>query len=111
MVIPLHADHGCAEGRERCAAVLVTNAPNRTELQAAALHKFYGLTPMEAAVAIRVSQGDGLPAAANMLGIRISTARTHLHRVFDKTGTQRQSQLAWLFQSLPNGAENSTTRS
>jgi DNA-binding CsgD family transcriptional regulator/PAS domain-containing protein len=104
MVNPLRADHGWAEGRERCAAVLVTNAPNQTEAQVAALHTFYGLTPMEAQVAIRVSRGEGLPAAAGKLGIRVSTARTHLHRVFDKTGAQRQSQLAWLFQSLPNGA-------
>jgi DNA-binding CsgD family transcriptional regulator/PAS domain-containing protein len=104
MVVPLRADHGWAEGRERCAAVLVTNSPNETEAQAAALRIFYGLTPTEAAVAIRVSRGEGLPAAADTLGMRISTARTHLHRVFDKTGTQRQSQLAWLLRSLPDGA-------
>jgi DNA-binding CsgD family transcriptional regulator len=33
--------------------------------------------------------------------MKTSTARTHLHRIFDKTATQRQAQLVALLRSLP----------
>jgi DNA-binding CsgD family transcriptional regulator len=64
------------------------------------LRSLYGLTPTEVAVAGLVSRGEGVAAAAAALGMRTSTARTHLHRIFNKTGTSRQSQLAHLLTSL-----------
>jgi DNA-binding CsgD family transcriptional regulator len=51
---------------------------------------------MEAAVAIEIAHGDGLQSVAEKLGIGTSTARTHLQHAFEKTGTRRQAQLAWL---------------
>ncbi len=64
------------------------------------LRALYGLTPAEAALAARVASGGGVKAAARALGIAPSTARTHLHRVFDKTGTARQAELAALLATL-----------
>jgi DNA-binding CsgD family transcriptional regulator len=104
LVMPVRADHGWAEGHERCVAVLVMNPPEQAEPQARLLQVLYGLTPREAAVAVRVCRGEGLPAAAVALDMGTSTARTHLNRVFDKTGTHRQSELAWLLQALPREA-------
>jgi DNA-binding CsgD family transcriptional regulator len=102
LVVPVRADHGWAQGAEHCVAVFVTRAADRAGPLPALLITLYGLTPTEAAVALIVARGDGLPAAAAGLGMRISTARTHLHRIFGKTGTSRQSQLAWLLRSLPH---------
>jgi DNA-binding CsgD family transcriptional regulator len=39
------------------------------------------------------NRGSSLQAAADRLGIKIATARTHLHRIFVKTGTTRQAEL------------------
>jgi DNA-binding CsgD family transcriptional regulator len=37
--------------------------------------------------------GDSLQCAANALGIKYETVRTHLKSVFQKTGTCRQAEL------------------
>ena len=56
----------------------------------------FDLTPAERAVFDLVAQGLGLPEAAKALAVRPSTAKTHLLRVFEKTGLRRQSELARL---------------
>ncbi|WP_174285306.1 helix-turn-helix transcriptional regulator [Sphingomonas bacterium] len=40
-----------------------------------------------------VADGSGLPVAAGRLGIKLSTAKTHLQRIFEKTGSNRQAEL------------------
>jgi DNA-binding CsgD family transcriptional regulator len=102
IVVPLRPDHGWTEGEDRCVAIFVTGSADDVEARISALNTLYGLTPTEAVVAVKVGRGDGLPATAKGLGIRITTARTHLQRVFNKTGTSRQSQLAWMLSVLPN---------
>ena len=62
---------------------------------------WFGLTPAEAEVALRAARGDGLRAIADALGIQHSTARSHLHRVFQKAGVSRQAELAWMVAHLP----------
>jgi len=57
------------------------------------LRQIYGLTEAEAAVCNEILQGYGLQAAADNLGVSPSTARTHLQRIFRKTGTSRQAEL------------------
>lgn len=57
------------------------------------LRDVYGLTLAEAEVALRVLDGHGLQGVADSLGVTLSTVRTHLQRVFDKTGTHRQADL------------------
>jgi DNA-binding CsgD family transcriptional regulator len=64
------------------------------------LQTLYGMTRMEAAVAGLISKGGGVKAAARKLGIAPSTARTHLHRIFDKTGTKGQAELAYLINQI-----------
>lgn len=53
----------------------------------------FGLTPAEATVAFEMLTGDGREATAQRCGISINTARTHLTRIFDKTGVNRQAEL------------------
>ena len=44
-------------------------------------------------------QGMTISEAAEALGISIPTAKTHLARLFDKTGTSRQTDLVRLAMS------------
>jgi DNA-binding CsgD family transcriptional regulator len=57
------------------------------------LREKFGMTLAEAGFAIEISKGDGIQAAADRLSISRATARTHLSRIFDKTGTRRQAEL------------------
>lgn len=60
------------------------------------LQALFGLTLAEAKLAREVMRGDGLQACARRLGVAANTARTHLNRVFGKTGTKRQAELVRL---------------
>jgi DNA-binding CsgD family transcriptional regulator len=60
------------------------------------LRRRYGLTAAEAAFALEIAKGDGKPAVAERLGISFATARTHLSRIFEKTGVHRQAELVRL---------------
>ena len=53
----------------------------------------YGLTPSESRLALRLATGESLRVAAAALDISYETARTTLKRVFEKTGTHRQTEL------------------
>ncbi len=62
----------------------------------ALLQELFGLTAAEAVFAAEISRGDGLQAVAERLSIAQTTARTHLTRIFEKTGTRRQAELVRL---------------
>ncbi|UPG73910.1 LuxR C-terminal-related transcriptional regulator [Roseomonas gilardii subsp. gilardii] len=58
------------------------------------LREIYGLTTAEAGVAAWAAQGIGLPEVGQILGITVNTVRTHVRRVFHKTGVRSQAELA-----------------
>jgi DNA-binding CsgD family transcriptional regulator/PAS domain-containing protein len=67
------------------------------------LQALFGLTPMEALVGAEIFRGEGLRSAADALGISVTTARTHLQRIFGKTGTRKQAELvAIIARACPN---------
>ena len=66
--------------------------PNPTER----LREKYGFTGAEAAFALEIARGDGKQAAAERRGVSFATARTHLSRIFEKTGVHRQAELVRL---------------
>jgi DNA-binding CsgD family transcriptional regulator len=51
------------------------------------------LQPGEAALAVEFANGHRLQTCANRLGISLTTAKTHLQRIFAKTGVSRQTDL------------------
>lgn len=61
-----------------------------------AVRRLYGLTKTEADIAMRVLDGAGLTPITEELSISLSTARTHLQHIFDKTNTHRQAELVRL---------------
>ncbi|MGE3147885.1 MAG: helix-turn-helix transcriptional regulator [Pseudorhodoplanes sp.] len=63
----------------------------------------YALTPKEAELAAMLTSGHSLKDAAAACGMRFSTARSHLERIFRKTGTRQQHQLVALLRIAATG--------
>lgn len=55
-----------------------------------------GLSPVESRLAAALARGESLNEASATAGVRISSARTYMKRIFEKTGTRRQAQLVGL---------------
>jgi DNA-binding CsgD family transcriptional regulator len=66
----------------------------------AILSTLYGLTAAEARVASEIGRGGILRDIGKRLHVSENTLKTHLKRVFDKTGVRRQSDLVGLVASL-----------
>lgn len=64
--------------------------------------KHFGLTPSELRVLLSIVQIGGVPETAQALGIAEQTVKTHLHRLFSKTGTTRQAELVKLVAGFSN---------
>ncbi len=86
------------------AAVFVTPATESPPPPFEALAALYDLTPTEARVMVEIASGKNRAATAQSLGIADSTVKTHLTRVFEKTGTTEQPELAKLVASLTSPA-------
>ena len=61
--------------------------------------KRYGISPAECRVLMMLTHGMTPREAADALGISEPTAKTHLQRLFQKTGTDRQADLMRLTMS------------
>jgi DNA-binding CsgD family transcriptional regulator len=68
------------------------------------LRELYRLSPAEAALAQRMVIGDTLQQAARTRGIGVSTARSYLEQIFQKTETNRQADLVRFLLSLPRAS-------
>jgi DNA-binding CsgD family transcriptional regulator len=78
------------------AAVFVQKAALDTPSPQELIVKLYKLTPAELRVLLAIVQVGGVPETAETLGVAESTVKTHLHRVFEKTGAKRQADLVKL---------------
>lgn len=78
------------------AAILISDPDGAIDLPAGAVADLYGLSPAETVVAIETAKGLGLAAVAARLGISRNTAKTHMSRIFEKTGADRQAALVRL---------------
>lgn len=94
-VVPLHVREGYTH-----ALVVLVDPAHESEPSVTLLHRLYQLTRTEAEVALRVARGAEPKQIADDLSVSITTVRTHLHRVFHKTGTHRQVELLRLLLSL-----------
>lgn len=74
------------------AVVVNQQAPDSPAIGGALMQAF-GLTPREFTILAQLLKGLSIEEAAAELGIEVATARSHLHRIFAKTGTARQGEL------------------
>lgn len=95
LVSRLHVGEGEAEA-QTAAAVFVHDPDALRPAGEALLAQLYDLTPREAAVASRLSEGCTLAEAAESLGMSLNTAKVRLREVFAKTRTARQVELVRL---------------
>jgi DNA-binding CsgD family transcriptional regulator len=103
LIAPLPVESSCALVAPQPMAVIFVNDPDRNNKpDAVQLRERFGMTPAEAGFAGEILKGDGIQAAADRLSISRATARTHLSRIFDKTGTRRQAELVRLLISTKN---------
>jgi DNA-binding CsgD family transcriptional regulator len=95
-VLPLARRDGRSRlGQGAVAAVFAVPAgSDHTPIDAIAT--LYDLTPTESQIFASLCRGRSLATTAGSLGIAKSTARTHLLRVFAKTGCSRQAELVAL---------------
>ncbi|HEY1124846.1 MAG TPA: helix-turn-helix transcriptional regulator [Sphingobium sp.] len=86
------------------AAIFVSSATPDTADAGALVAQLFGLSAGEARVFDLIAQGLTPAEAAKRLGIGLSTVRTHLLHIFDKTGVRRQADLVRMAAglALPN---------
>jgi DNA-binding CsgD family transcriptional regulator/PAS domain-containing protein len=85
------------------AAVFVHKAELGGLLPLEAMARQFGLSPAELRVlAAVVEAGGSVPDIAEVLGVSEPTVKTHLRRLFDKTGTGRQADLVRLVAGYAN---------
>lgn len=94
VIFPLPPDHAGSglPGSATCMLLIheTAGAPPRLSEW---LVQQYRLSPGEARLAAALFVGQSLAAAAETLGISRNTAKSHLARVFDKTGVRSQAAL------------------
>ncbi|MDB5978878.1 MAG: helix-turn-helix transcriptional regulator, partial [Nevskia sp.] len=87
-----------SESRQRPAVAVLLRDPESSAAQPSheLVSRLFGLTRMEAALALLLAEGLTLDEAAEKMDVRRNTARTHLRSIFCKTGVTRQTMLVRL---------------
>jgi len=78
------------------AALFVHKTVLNTPLPPEAIAKAYKLTPTELRVLLAIVEVGGVPEVSKALGIAETTVKTHLGRLYQKTGSGRQADLVKL---------------
>ncbi|MNR04727.1 hypothetical protein D3C85_1207120 [compost metagenome] len=92
--IPLREE---SEGKGQPAWVIFLCDPDaQTIAPREILRQVFDFTPSEATLAMELANGLSVDEAAELLGIRRNTARTHLRAIFAKAGVSRQAELVRL---------------
>ncbi len=87
-----------SESKQRPAAAVFLRDPESNAAQPSQelVRRLFGLTRMEAQLALLLAEGFTLDEAAEKMNVRRNTARTHLRSIFCKTGVTRQTMLVRL---------------
>lgn len=85
---------GC--GGQANVAVYIRDSEIAPDVEAELVRQIFDLTPAEAAVARRLTDGLSLEETAQSLDISRNTARAHLRSIFSKSGITRQTELVRL---------------
>jgi DNA-binding CsgD family transcriptional regulator len=89
-------------GYAAVAAIFVHKAALQAPSSSEMIAKLYKLTPSELRIWLTVVQLGGISETAAALGIGEATVKTHLHRLFTKTGAGSQADLVRLIAGFSN---------
>jgi DNA-binding CsgD family transcriptional regulator len=102
-VLPLgSAERRTGAGYPALAAVLVYKAVIEAHCPPEVIARLYNLTPGEVRVLLAIVEVGGVAETARALGVAEATVKTHLHRLFGKTGACRQADLVKLVAGFSN---------
>lgn len=101
IVTPLRRRPGGPCPGSPVAVVFVSDPEDNRQSPEDHLVQLFGLTRTEASLTLVLLEGQGLEWAAEQAGMSVNTARTHLKRIFGKTGTHRQAELVRLILRSP----------
>jgi pimeloyl-ACP methyl ester carboxylesterase/DNA-binding CsgD family transcriptional regulator/PAS domain-containing protein len=82
-------------------ATVLAASQSTQALSEKGLSEFFGLTAAESRITQQLALGRTVEEAAGELGIKLSTARTHVQRIFAKVGVSRQPDLLRAIFSSP----------
>ena len=82
--------------RAACVALIYDQRPSQNPDVSASLVKTFGLSKAEARVCTTLLTGKSAQEAADALNISPNTVKTHLSRIFHKTGVHSQPALLHL---------------
>ncbi len=99
-VLPLGGGTARSAFQPAAAAVFISTAVGAVPASEAVLATLYDLTPSEARVLLKVGEGQTVTAVALELGVSENTVKTHLARVFQKVGVNRQPDLVAIVAAL-----------
>jgi DNA-binding CsgD family transcriptional regulator len=86
--------------KDAAVLVFVIDPANRRSIPLSQIMDAYGLTQAEARVALAASSGNTILETAQLLKLSPNTIKTHLRRVFAKTATGGQAELAGLIAAV-----------
>lgn len=92
-VAPLHTTLDVLGVAGATHAVFVVDPEAERDPSEVLLRQTYGLTRTEARITVALVRGESVHDIAEATDTAIATVRTHLKRVFAKTGTSRQAEL------------------
>ncbi len=95
-VLPLARRDGRRNLAQGAVAAILAVPADGVHAPIDAIATLYDLTPAEGQIFASLCRGTSLATTADALGIAKSTARTHLLRIFAKTGCSRQAELVAL---------------
>jgi DNA-binding CsgD family transcriptional regulator len=96
-VMPLACGHPRRQPMPQATAVVfITGIEIKSAFNFAVLAQTYGLTAAEIRVCERLMAGHTSKDIADDLGVSVATTKTHLTRIFAKTGVSRQADLIHL---------------
>jgi DNA-binding CsgD family transcriptional regulator len=93
VITPVSAHAFAADARKPAVMVFVSDPETKVRTAPEVLARAYDLTAAESRLAEQLIQGETLVHAAERLGVSHNTARTHLQRIYEKTGTCHQGDL------------------
>ncbi len=99
-VLPLNQGVTRSALRPACAAIFISTTTSASPMPEAVLATLFELTPAEARVLRIIGGGSTSASGSETLGISENTLKTHLNRIYAKTGMSRQADLVKLISEI-----------